>query len=444
MKKIILVAFLLFVTSQAYSSTVSFDQLAVSSDLTATKYNTDLNTIFQKVNSGIDTTNISSATLTEPDFADEINPRVRTAEGAVCSGFVYTGLLMPTTSGTLTGTIPTGTAYPLGYRVVKSSTTPKTFTGSRWTWVDLDINGSFTYSEASIGGSTPAIAPNSTRLFLASSDTTQVNTVTDLRTTSCTNGPFSVISNEAGGASLGSVLGFGRHNRVSGDIGWAQGLQVSYDTITTFKVRSGSAYIGGKYRAISTDTTVPQTTDNPTNGISGLDTGAIASGTRYTVFATADQDGASTPSFTFSTSESAPTGVTAYRKIGSIKTDASSKFASYDVMTAHEINQKEILGAWVNFKAVGTTTILKSYNVSALTDNGTGDTTVSFERPFATSSDYVVAGVARRSTGGGGYLAYDESNAPTSGSVRLETWNNNGGAVEDMELVSVIAAGERP
>lgn len=45
--------------------------------------------------------------------------------------------------------------------------------------------------------------------------------------------------------------------------------------------------------------------------------------------------------------------------------------------------------AWVNFNGTGTVAIRASYNVSSITDNGTGDYTVNFINPMS-SVDYCV------------------------------------------------------
>lgn len=46
--------------------------------------------------------------------------------------------------------------------------------------------------------------------------------------------------------------------------------------------------------------------------------------------------------------------------------------------------------AWVNFNGTGTVAILASYNVSSITDNGTGDYTVNFTTAMS-DGNYVVA-----------------------------------------------------
>lgn len=438
MKKLIFALSLLF-SANAFAGTVSFDQLAVSSDLTVAKYNADLNRIYQEFNSNIESSNIAVDAVAEVDMADNANPRIRTYEGASCEK-VYEGLLTTTTSGTLVGSVPAGTAYPLGYRVVKVSSTPKTFSASKWTFVDIDINGDFTYSEVAIDGATPAVATNSIRLSRVSTDSTQVVHVSDLRTTSCATGPFSIIRDAASQASLGDLLSTGKPVRNRGAGGFIQGLHISWDTTTTFKVTSGGAYINGKYRITSADITVPQTADGPSTGVSGLDTGAIAASTRYNVFAVADQDSVNTLSASFSTS-AAPTGITNYRKIGEIKTDAASQFTSADILVTHGIRMTETVSSWVHFSGVNNT-INASSNVSSFTDNGTGDYTFTWDYDY-TSANYSLAGMSEVNAGTEKAALERATGGQVAGSVRIHNVHVNTGSLVDSPVVSVQATGER-
>lgn len=443
MKKIAFILSLLFFTSQniALAGTISFDQLAVSSDLTVAKYNADLDRVYQKLNSNVQTDNIADDTLTEPDFADEINPRIRTNETAACPDLVYEGLLPTTTSGTLVGSIPAGTVYPDGYRINKSSATPKTFTASKWTWGYIDISGNFSYQEQTIGGSTPSQPANTAILFRASTDGTQVIDVQDLRRTSCANGPFSAIADASNQATLSDLFSKGQPVRRFSPAGrtpagFAQGAYVSWDTATTFKVTSGSLYINGKYRSVSQDLTITQAADDPTNGGSGVDT-TIANSTTYYVYAVADQDDVKTFSVTISANASAPAGVTNYRLIGQIKTDATTLYTSRDIVTVHATSERETIGAWVKYTTVGTTQILDSYNVSGLVDDAAGVTTISWDSDFNNVSYDVVC-----MTGPVRGYCHIGSDARV-GSAQIVTTDNNGASSLDQAQVMVIAIGDR-
>lgn len=437
--KIFFVGFLTVLSPLGFCGNVSFDQLAVSDDLTVSKFNSDLSRIYQDHNNNVQSSNIADDTITESDMADNANPRIRTNQGASCADLVVTGLLPTTTVATLVGSIPAGTVYPDGYYVNKASATPKTFTASKWTFVDIDLNGDFTYSEVAIDGSTPSVGSNSARLARVSTDGTQVSSVTDLRTTSCASGPFSAISHTTSEATLDDLLKVGSPDKRGNNNGWIQGLHVSWDTATTVKVTAGSAYINGKYRSVSTDTTVTTSTDNPAQGISGIDTGTVSASTRYCFYAVADQDSVKTMSYTYSSNCTTPAGVTNYRKIGETVTDAGSGFTSRDVTQTHAWNSKQVFRSWINFTPVNAT-IWDAMNVSGLVHNGTGDDTISWDIDFA-SADYVYSPgteLASDAANVGGVQTY--IGGMLVGSLRIRTQNEATG-VANLNRVYISTTG---
>ena len=85
--------------------------------------------------------------------------------------------------------------------------------------------------------------------------------------------------------------------------------------------------------------------------------------------------------------------------------------------------------AWVAWGV--TSTIDISYNVSSITDNGTGDWTVNFTTAFS-SADYVAVRYARASnTGGNGAIGYVSSTvAPTASACRTLCLSLGGSAVD--------------
>jgi hypothetical protein len=77
--------------------------------------------------------------------------------------------------------------------------------------------------------------------------------------------------------------------------------------------------------------------------------------------------------------------------------------------------------AWVNFNGTGVVAIRASYNVSSITDNGTGDYTVNFTTALA-DANYATTCSNRYDAGGTGasMTAIDMANyAKTSSGVRL-------------------------
>jgi hypothetical protein len=59
--------------------------------------------------------------------------------------------------------------------------------------------------------------------------------------------------------------------------------------------------------------------------------------------------------------------------------------------------------AWVNFNGTGTVAIRASYNVSSITDNGTGDYTVNFANAL-TDANYALAASGFLGTSSGTYI----------------------------------------
>lgn len=402
--KLFLLILILSCASTAFAGTISFDQLAISSDLTATKYNGDLNKVYQKVNTNIQGDNVANDTLLEANMSDEINPRVRTAEGAACA-FVYSGLIPASAAGTLTSNISSGVGYPGGYRINKSSATAHTYTASRWTYVYLGWDGDFDFSEKNIGISADPTPSDHLLLARVSTDETQVLNVEDLRTTTCSDGPFENIVDVSGEASLEDLTTngiWGRRFSMAGRTpkGIALGANISWDGVTSFKVTAGSLYINGFYRSVSTDITVPTTVASPTTGTSGIDAGGIGASTLYYVYAVADQSNVKTFSISYSSNATTPTNATNFRLLGIIRTDATSLFCSDDIVTAHTISEKEIPSAWCVLNSTPTVPeIHSSFNISGITDRGTGEVTFILRSPM-NSTDYVVVGNADAGTEG--------------------------------------------
>lgn len=63
--------------------------------------------------------------------------------------------------------------------------------------------------------------------------------------------------------------------------------------------------------------------------------------------------------------------------------------------------------AWVNFNGTGTVAIRSSYNVSSITDNGTGDYTINFTTAL-TDTNFAASGICS-SVSGNSPVVYDNS-----------------------------------
>lgn len=84
---------------------------------------------------------------------------------------------------------------------------------------------------------------------------------------------------------------------------------------------------------------------------------------------------------------------------------------------------------WVNFKGTGTIAISDDFNVSSLTDNGSGDYTINVGVAVQ-NANYSVGGTARASghttANGSQTLEIDSGNAPTTSALRIWTKINTG------------------
>lgn len=83
--------------------------------------------------------------------------------------------------------------------------------------------------------------------------------------------------------------------------------------------------------------------------------------------------------------------------------------------------------AWVNFTGTGTVTILESGNVSSITDNGTGNYTVTFTNNM-TDKNYAVNAqqAAAATSNGAGFVEIFGFNNQTVSSVRIQVRTASG------------------
>ena len=97
--------------------------------------------------------------------------------------------------------------------------------------------------------------------------------------------------------------------------------------------------------------------------------------------------------------------------------------------------------AWVNFNGTGTVAIRAAFNVSSITDNGTGDYTANFTAAMS-DANYSVSGVGRLDTGGGNHYSFlgivRTASSMLAGSVRVATLESTALAGYDYDTVNVV------
>jgi hypothetical protein len=88
--------------------------------------------------------------------------------------------------------------------------------------------------------------------------------------------------------------------------------------------------------------------------------------------------------------------------------------------------------AWVNFDGTGTVAIRASYNVSSITDNGTGDYTVNFTNALPDAN--YSASVTTQTGGIQSACTYDGATARTTTALRIAVLNSSGSFVDSAQV----------
>ena len=101
------------------------------------------------------------------------------------------------------------------------------------------------------------------------------------------------------------------------------------------------------------------------------------------------------------------------------------------------INQARIAKAWVNFNGTGTVAINGSYNVSSITDDGTGDYDINFSTALS-DTNYVVVGTV----GGSGIVGFKRDQNETRTTSKAGVYSlNSSSALADGPHIEVIVFG---
>lgn len=101
-----------------------------------------------------------------------------------------------------------------------------------------------------------------------------------------------------------------------------------------------------------------------------------------------------------------------------------------------------VAAAWVSYNGTGTVAIRESSNVSSLTDNATGQQTVSYTNNFAGAGEYSIAACAvDEGSAGGDFCGYYQT-VPAVGSFRLVTRQAASGNEQNSRFVSMNMMGD--
>jgi hypothetical protein len=124
-------------------------------------------------------------------------------------------------------------------------------------------------------------------------------------------------------------------------------------------------------------------------------------------------------------------------QVATIKSNSS---AAPVIQNTSGTEKGQFAKAWVNFNGTGTVAIRDDFNVSSITDNGTGDYTVNYSNSFSNSNYAVVPNANYQFTTSAARLFVGVRAMDTS-SVEFHTLGD-GGSLLDSELVSVALFGD--
>lgn len=263
MKKLLFSLFITLLCVSAHgATTISRTDIVTWDGLTIARYNTDLNTVYAKVNSGVYTDNIINGTITFDDM--NTSARLDYYQSENIGDYVYTGLDLPTSGLVGAADIDAGTAYIDGIRIVMAATVVNTISG----FSTSNTNYIFLNSNSTYRASTSSATPQSNEIYLGS-------IVTDA--TSVTSS--SEIGRQTYPPALRIYIDLKHGMVISADPADASAIHVSKG-----EIEFGASVTNGYRR-----NTVDKKVDLSTSGRDGLDTGSAAASTYYYVYALPDE-----------------------------------------------------------------------------------------------------------------------------------------------------------
>jgi len=327
--------------------------------------NTDLNTEFAHVYATILAQSVGAASSVTPDLlSDGANPEVFFAELFEDGRVLGAGLAFTSSSG-LNVTLSDGTAYILKtsttpaklVRVNQSSFTIHAMSPSTTNFIDLNSDGIFTVTTASVP------AADSTRLLEVVTDVTSVTANTDKADRVF---PENI-----------TLTPFSRAN-----------LVVEVITATTATLKSGAIFRDSANTKTIT-TTTDLTATITTSGLNGLDQGSESSNTWYAFLEIEDAIG-SLPKATLLVSETNypssivfPAGYSLQRRVAWVRNNGSSNFnlgiQADDIFTYDDEQTLASAFSQANFTNVATSSFTspssRMFNMSVVsTDTSAGNT----------------------------------------------------------------------
>lgn len=125
-------------------------------------------------------------------------------------------------------------------------------------------------------------------------------------------------------------------------------------------------------------------------------------------------------------------GTTGISSIGTLTgvTSVSSASANTPVILGDSGTNYNTCRAWVNFNGTGTVAIRASFNVTSITDNGTGDYTVNFTNAMP-DANYCAVATNNRSDGTYATISFKTTTPFATTTARFQSSDNDNNIPQD-------------
>ena len=127
-------------------------------------------------------------------------------------------------------------------------------------------------------------------------------------------------------------------------------------------------------------------------------------------------------------------------KTGTVQNNTGTGAPLFKNNAGTEIGQ--LAKVWVNFNGSGTVEIRDDFNVSTLTDNGTGDYTVNFTNAMADTNYAVTLSAASDTTGGSGNRRIISPRTKATNSHRISCNAVSNSDAKDCVQVNMVIFGD--
>lgn len=181
---------------------------------------------FQSIQSQINNADgaaLNAKTVQEGALADAINPRLARTESG--TNFVASGLLMSVPGSSLSVSLPSGTAYVNGYRVVYAGTTI-TVLVSQDTYIDMTSSGAIVQQGVANNAAAPSLAAGNLRLAKIVSNGSVITAITQ-------DGTFDSLGNKIFNRSPLTTIQVGSGRFITTTVSGSSGTSGAETTLAT-------------------------------------------------------------------------------------------------------------------------------------------------------------------------------------------------------------------